>query len=714
MYLYICVAIQSLCRFTSRVSRRPACLGAIFLAAATMRAGTITVTVIPSTVSVVAGAQQHFAVIVGGTLNQSVTWLVNGVAGGNSTVGAVSSSGEYTAPALPPPVNQVTVSARSVQSSTVTGSASVTLLNPQPAISSTTPATVPIGAFTITINGSGFAPGAQVSFAGQPLTTKYVSVKQLTATGTTPALTGQLAAVTVANPAPGPLTSNMVAVTVAPPNPVVTAQAAARFLGQASWGPTAASIAQVQQVGFSGYLNQQFATAPSVYPPVPDSMVTYLAPVQAQFFVNALAGADQLRQRVAFALSEILVISGYKEFLPSRMTPFLTLLANDAFTNYSTVMQDVTLSPSMGDFLGMVQNAKANPVTGTAPNENFAREFLQLFTIGLEQLNIDGTPQLDSLGNPIPTYNQTTISNFAKVFTGWTYPTEPGATPATSNPPYYAGPMIPVESLHDTTSKTLLNGLVIPAGNGAQQDLTLALQNVFQHPNVAPFVCRRLIQSLVTSNPSAAYVARVATVFNSNASGVRGDLKAVIQAILLDTEARQGDVPGAATATQGHLMEPVLYTAALARALEETANAGNIAASPGANMGELLFYPQSVFNYFPPTFQIPGTTLNGPEFQIQTPSAAVARVNLAGTLTWSAPALGLNQNLTALTALAGNPQSLVNALNLSLMRGQMSSQMQTAILNALAALGPSPSMNQIRAQTAIYLVGSSSQYQVLR
>jgi uncharacterized protein (DUF1800 family) len=688
----------------------------LWMLAATLYGGTLSVSVVPSKVNLLAGSQQHFGVIVGGTLNQAVTWRVNGIVGGNSTVGTVTSSGTYSAPALPPTANTFTVTATSNQDSKTSNSAAVTILNPQPAVTGITPSTIPIGSFKITIAGTGFAPGAQVSFAGSPLTTTYVSTSKLTATGTAQALTGQVAAVTVANPAPGPLVSNLVVVSVAPANALVSADAAARFLGQASWGPDAASIAHVQQVGFSGYLAEQFATPPSTYPNFPDSMVTYLAPVEAQFLVNAISGPDQLRQRVAFALSEILVVSGYKEFLPSRMTPYVSLVLNDAFSNYETVMQDVALSPTMGDFLGMVQNAKANPAAGTAPNENFAREFLQLFTIGLEDLNLDGTPQLGSSGNPIPTYNQTTISNFAKVFTGWTYPTQPGATPLAQNPAYFAGPMIPVNSLHDTTSKTLLNGVVLPAGNGSEQDLVAALQNVFAHPNVAPFISRRLIQSLVTSNPSPAYVSRVAAVFNSNASGVRGDLKAVVTAILLDPEARQGDAPGSATNTQGHLMEPVLYAAALSRALEGTAAANNMVAGFLTNMGELLFYPQSVFNYFPPSYQIPGTNLNGPEYQILTPSAAVQRANFAGCLAWTPKAAGLNVDLTALTALAADPPSLLNALNLSLMRGQMSSQMQTAVLNSLAALGSyqGQALNQVRAQTAIYLVASSSQYQVLR
>jgi uncharacterized protein (DUF1800 family) len=215
------------------------------------------------------------------------------------------------------------------------------------------------------------------------------------------------------------------------------------------------------------------------------------------------------------------------------------MFQNDAFGNFSTLLTDVTLSPVMGNYLDMVNNDK--PGNGVDPNENYAREVMQLFSIGLEQLNHDGTPQLDGSGNPIPTYDQDTIEGFAHTFTGWTYPTKPGATARWRNPEYYGGPMIPFDNHHDTGSKLLLNGVTLPAGGTTQGDLTAALQNIFNHPNVGPFISKQLIQRLVTSNPSPEYVSRVAGVFNDNGSGVRGDLKAVVTAILLDQEARRGD-----------------------------------------------------------------------------------------------------------------------------------------------------------------------------
>ncbi len=189
----------------------------------------------------------------------------------------------------------------------------------------------------------------------------------------------------------------------------------------------------------------------------------------------------------------------------------------------------------------------------TLAQQNYARESMQLFTVGLNLLNQDGTPQVDGSGNPIPTYTQDTITAFARVFTGWTYPTKPGATARFGNPEYYGGPMIAIDSHHDTDAKTLLNGATIAAGGSAQSDLTAALQNIFNHPNVGPFICSQLIQHLVTSNPSPEYVSRVAAVFNDNGSGVRGDLKAVVQAILLDTEARRGDDPTQAQPNEGIL-----------------------------------------------------------------------------------------------------------------------------------------------------------------
>ena len=301
----------------------------------------------------------------------------------------------------------------------------------------------------------------------------------------------------------------------------LTPTAAARLLEQSTWGVTPLSLSHVQAVGMQAFLNEQFAMAPSTYPApgANDDMSV----VQKRFFTNALTGQDQLRQRVAWGLSQIMVASAVKVNNPSAFVLWQNMFQNDAFGNFSTLLTDVTLSPVMGHYLDMVNNDK--PSNGVDPNENYAREVLQLFSIGLEELNPDGTKQLDSSGNSIPTYDQTAVLGFAHTFTGWTYPTKPGATARFNNPEYYGGPMIPFDAHHDTGAKILLNGVTLPAGGNTQADMTAALQNIFNHPNVAPFISRQLIERLVSSNPSPDYVGRVARVFADNGSGVRGDLK---------------------------------------------------------------------------------------------------------------------------------------------------------------------------------------------
>ena len=246
---------------------------------------------------------------------------------------------------------------------------------------------------------------------------------------------------------------------------------------------------------------------------------------------------------------------------------------------------------------------------------------MQLFTIGTSELNPDGSCQLDCSGNPIPTYTQSTVEAFALAYTGWTYPLAPGATQQTYNPQYWTGPMVAVDSNHDTTAKQLLvysgasGGGMLPAGQSATQDLQGALDNVFNHPNVGPFVSRELIQHLVTSNPSPGYIERVASVFDNDGSGVRGDMKAVITAILMDPEARRGDDPATAVGTDGHLQEPILYMTGLLREFGATSDGSNLAYY-GSNMGQEALFSPSVFNFYSPSYVIPGTTMYGPEFQI--------------------------------------------------------------------------------------------------
>ena len=297
---------------------------------------------------------------------------------------------------------------------------------------------------------------------------------------------------------------------------VIASRAAARFLDQATWGPTPASIAQFQAMGVSNWLNAQFAMNTSDLPDQPvlnaaGKSNKNLVPVQQAFFQNAEAGPDQLRQRIAFVLSQIWVVSATSGVQPAyAYPPYWRIFRDNAFGNYRDVIKAVTLSPAMGRYLNMANNAKANPAKGTAPNENYARELMQLFTLGLTQLNPDGSPMVDSSGNPIPTYDQTVVTNMAKLLTGWTYPTAPGVTPKANNPQYFVGQMFAVEGEHDKTSKTLFgNALWCPPVRRPNRTLESLLDALMKQPTMAPFVSQQLIQHLVTSNPSPAYITRI-------------------------------------------------------------------------------------------------------------------------------------------------------------------------------------------------------------
>jgi uncharacterized protein (DUF1800 family) len=615
---------------------------------------------------------------------------------------------------LPTP-NTITVTAAETAKPSETASSAVTLLNPIPVVTGISPPQVHVGAFTLTISGSEFVNGASVSFGGTALATSFVSSTQLTASGT--AAPAQVGAVTVdvMNPDPGAIGSNnmnaQVVGTIS-----VAANVADRFLEQTTFGPTTPLITQVQYSGLQGFLTAQYALPITKYP-LPASGESGLGAVQQRFFVQNLTAEDQLRQRVAFALSQIFVIGGAKVTDPTGYTNYLQLLENDAFTNYRQIMQDVTLSPAMGDWLDMVNNGKPNTSQGDHANENYAREFMQLFTIGTAQLNPDGSYQLDSGGNQIPTYTQNTVEAFALAYTGWTYPLAPGATQRTYNPAYWTGPMVAVDSNHDTTAKQLLvypgvsGGGMLPAGQSAVQDLQGALDNVFNHPNVGPFVSNQLIQHLVTSNPSPAYIQRVASVFNDNGSGVRGDMKALITAVLIDPEARRGDDPASAVGTDGHLQEPILYMTGLLRAFGATSDGSNLAYY-GSGMGQEALYAPSVFNFYSPSYVIPGTTIYGPEFQILTTATSLNRVNWTNSYVFGSIGPGTTVSFSNYATQASQPSALLSSLNTLMLHGSMSSDMQSAILTAMQSVPSGSKQGLQQAQMAIYLVGTSSQYQV--
>lgn len=671
------------------------------------------------------GSTTQFAAAVTNNSNQAVTWQVNGVTGGSANTGTISAAGLYTPPAAIPSPNTVTITAVSQASPSATGSLTESILNPQPAVSAATAVGLS-PAYTVTINGSGFMNGSTVTIAGVNASVTSVSSSQITATASfTLGPTVNTAPLVVTNPDPGSVSSPSF-------NAQVTTQAtfaaAARLLDQATFGPTLADIQHVQSVGLLGYINEQFADSPTTLPLIattpPTLCATNLIPcLQSEWWQATLTAPDQLRQRVAFALAEQFVVS--TNTVNSRaVVAFQNTLANDAFTNFSTIMNDVTLSPAMGAYLNMINSYKPTTVNGVAQiaNENYARELMQLFSIGLVELNADGTPQTDSNNNTIPTYSQAQVQAFARAYTGWTFadPTGGKASKFPNSPVNYTMPMAAVESAHDTNSKTLLSGTTLPAGQTAEQDLAGALANIFNQPNVGPFVCRQLIQHLVSSNPSPAYVSRVSAVFANNGSNVRGDMKAVITAILLDPEARAGDSD--VTAAGGHLREPVLWLTDVMRALNVTNNdviAGNdVVANASYNtlgnytstLNEKPYASASVFNFFPPNYYIPESSVNAPEFSLENTASAISRLSLANTIVYNRIS-GFTVDLSAtstLGKLASNPGNLVDTLGQMFMHGQMPSDMRTAIVNQVTSL-TDPAQ---RARVAVYLVITSSQYKI--
>ncbi len=514
-----------------------------------------------------------------------------------------------------------------------------------------------------------------------------------------------------------------------------------RFLEQATFGPNFTLDQKIRRLGLRSWLNTQF-DAPYPTNPYPNlvlmpSNITdecrattncvrdfySMYPLQTWFYKEAFYGDAQLRHRVAWSLSQLWVVSGVDTQQASWMFAYHQKLSQHTFGNYRDLMTDITLNPAMGNYLDMVRSTRNNP------NENFAREILQLFSVGLFMLNQDGTLQLDASGKPIPTYDQNTVNNFTKVFTGWTFCENTALCPnRTPGAPNYKDPMLLNQNNHDLTAKTLLaypNAVNqnLPANQNGATDMTQALDNIFNHPNVAPFVSRILIQHLVTSDPTPAYVGRVAAVFNNNGSNVRGDLKAVVRAILLDPEAR-GSVK--TDPKYGKLREPVQLATNIFRQFNVRSSDGTTQSDGYVNqiiapMGQNTFNSPTVFNYYTPDYIVPGTALNGPEFGILTTGTAIARANFVNTIVFNRVGIssfapfGTSIDLTEMQSLAAADTSgnqLLDALNAKLMHGTMSAQMKNIILTAVSAV---PSTDPLtRARTAVYLVASSSQYQVQR
>ena len=537
-----------------------------------------------------------------------------------------------------------------------------------------------------------------------------------------------------------------------------------RFLEQAAFGPSPALDHRVRRIGLRTWLNEQFEipypSAGTPYPAFPLRPTTLptscngqiddgqpdpdpfcypnhytMYPVQNWFYKEAFYGDAQLRHRVAWALSQIWVISGVDIQQSSHMVAYHKVLSRNAFGNWRNLMRDMTLNPGMGDYIDVRES------TRFYFNENFAREILQLFNIGLVQLNQDGTVRTDSQGIPLPTYGQAEVGNFTRLFTGWNMCEAsltlcPNRSPGSPN---FIDPMIITNpNNHDLGPKTLLDypgstTTNVAACDGctgstittyANDSLNQALDNIYYHPNTAPFISRFLIQQLVTGDPTPAYVGRISAVFTANRTNP-SQLREVVRAILLDPEAR-GDIK--TEPRYGKLREPVMLVTNLARqfdvrSFDRTAQSDGVLTAETSPMGQVAFMSPSVFNYYPPDYVVPGTSINGPEYALFTTGTAVSRINFINALVFNGVPVNPERRVTAGTSLgfadleaiaAADPtgNDLMNVLNIRMMHGAMSQQMRSTILNAILTV---PASNPLlRVKRAVYLVATSSQYQVQR
>jgi uncharacterized protein (DUF1800 family) len=537
---------------------------------------------------------------------------------------------------------------------------------------------------------------------------------------------------------------------VIPPRP--TAAETSRFLIQATFGPTEAEIEATRDTTFAAWITAQQALPEGALaldylntrrdqlrnPPAP-AAPNPTADVNANHFYEyfwreAVTSQDQLRERTKFALSQIFVISFAEPQMNVRgLGSYYDMLGRNAFGNYRTLLQDVALHPMMGVYLTHIANQKEDLTTGRSPDENFAREVMQLMSIGLFELNNDGTQKLDSSGNPIPTYTAEDISNLAKVFTGFSWyaatPTNATFGGGGRNDASFVTPMIAYPSFHSISEKRFLN-TVIPATTTPDPmgDLRIALDAIFNHPNVGPFIGKQMIQRLVTSNPSPAYVNRVANVFNNNGSGVRGDMAAVVRAVLLDSEAR--NMSAGVDANFGKLREPIIRMTGLMRALNATSINGQWpvnSTSASTSLGQSPMASPSVFNFFRPGYTPPNTKtgtlgLVAPEMQIVNEVTVAGYMNTMQTTVNTGIGSGNDVRLTYTKemAVAADPAALVDRVNYLLTYGNMTTARRQQIIDAVTAVtipsGGTTTQTQIdaallnRSKLAVYLTVVSPDY----
>jgi uncharacterized protein (DUF1800 family) len=503
--------------------------------------------------------------------------------------------------------------------------------------------------------------------------------------------------------------------------PVSSEQEAARFLTQATFGPTTDSIAELMAMdSYAAWIDRQL-TLPATrhypahlaYLDATGKDATSYSEFHAIWRNQTLYAPDQLRQRVAFTLSQIMVVSLNGGAGREEIANYHDLLADHAFGNFRELLEAVTLNPVMGRYLNMLRNRKADPARNIHPDENFAREVMQLFTIGLHQLNMDGTAKPDEQGATIPTYTQQDIEGLAAVFTGWALA---GADTFWRNNDDYISPMEGWPDYHQSGDKQILDGHIINAAP-MEEELAQVLDILSEHPNVAPFISKQLIQRLVTSNPTPAYVERISQVFTDNGSGVRGDLGAVVKAILLDQEARYGHL----TLPQqfGKLKEPLIRQMAFWRALDGQPSL-DYNFYPPYHLNQGAYQAPSVFNFFRPDYQPEGDDgageLVAPEMQIATEDQLTRSRNYALNASgrWNnTPADDPNEvviNLEQDSALVlSDPGQLLERYNLLLMSGSMSPAMKQVLLRYLDKRKNQYDAKKLVARLLFLIMGSSQQ-----
>ncbi|KAF0814016.1 hypothetical protein IGB42_01696 [Andreprevotia sp. IGB-42] len=512
------------------------------------------------------------------------------------------------------------------------------------------------------------------------------------------------------------------------PGAALAATGAARFLAQASMGADSTQIARVQALGYAGWIDEQMALPQGIsrcdwlvskgYDQAGANNVNKngVNGFDACVWRTLLSSPDTLRQRVTLALSEILVVSvnglsgGWRQFSAAN---YLDILENNAFGNYRTLLQQVSTSAAMGEYLTYRGNVKYNASTGAQPDENYARELMQLFTVGLVQLNPDGTPKISN-GKVQETYMLEDITGLARVFTGWEWDLSLGNG---NTPDFQRRPMVQVASRHETGASPFL-GSTVAGGLDGTAALTAALDILFAHPNIAPFISRQLIQRLVTSNPSPAYVQRVASIFQNDGSGVKGNLKAVIRTLLLDDEAR--NPASSASNSFGKLREPILRLTGWARAFGATSPSDAWAigdtSDPGTRLGQSPLRASSVFNFFrpgyvPPDSSMAGAAMVAPEFQITNESSVIGYLNYMQTVISSGVG-DVKGKYDAWLVLADDAAALLAQLNLLLAAGQLGSATLGTLQTALNSIKVSVATRPNRLYAAILMVMAAPEFLV--